>query len=191
MKSVPYVLLCVSCAILFPPPFRSRGGDTAAPKQEQVRTLRKQIDALQTAKDVGGLRKLAAQAKAEWLPTKNAEYYPVILDLCVALNSTAPTPEGYEAMRGLAVSVFDSPGEKPPQIMGRLCLLLQGDPDYSRGQLRGEAWVTERRTRTQRWFTVWKSIREQLAALPEPSGPHYMNVSPPEETGLPNGVGPE
>jgi hypothetical protein len=191
MKSVPYVLLCVSCAILFPPSSSGKDGETAAPQQAQVRALRKQIDALQAAKDVDGLRKLAAEAKTEWLPAKNAEYYPVILDLCVALNSTAPTPEGYEAMRGLAVSVIDSPGEKPPQILGKLCLLLQGDPDYSRGQLRGEAWITERRRRTERWFTVWKSIREQLAALPEPSGPLNINVSPPVETGLPSGVGPE
>ncbi|HEY7154340.1 MAG TPA: hypothetical protein VH575_10320 [Gemmataceae bacterium] len=145
------------------------------------------------ANDLNSLRQLVTEAKTKWLAdvTKGAEYYPVILELCLAVNSMASTrPELYDAMRDLAVSVIDSPNKKSPELTGKLLLLLQGDPEYSRGQLRGERWVEERHTRTKRWLNVWKTIREQFAALPEPSGPFYMNVTPPAETRLPNGVAP-
>jgi hypothetical protein len=160
------------------------------PQPEHIRELRKRVNTLRAANDLAGLCQLAAEAKDKWLPTKSAEYYPVILELCLALNSMAPTkPEAYEAMRDLAVAAIDSPGEKPGEVTGKILLLLQGDPDYSRGQLKGEAWVKERQVRAGRWLKVWKVMREQLAAMPEP-GPRYPRVSPPPETRLPEGVPP-
>lgn len=189
MKCVLCGLLCLVGWIFFQPPSRSEGAKATPPQQEEIGALLKRIGALRATKNLAGLRQLVTEAKTEWLLAKGGEYYPVILELCLALNSTT-RPELYEAMRDLAVSVIDSPREKPPEITGRLLLLLQGDPEYSRGQLRGEKWGKERHTRTERWLRVWKLIREHLAALPEPAGPRYLHVSPPPETGLPDGVAP-
>lgn len=185
------MLPSLMCWILVQLPSQGQGESGATPQDEQIRGLRERITVLRTANDLAGLRRLVTEAKTVWLPTKNAAYYPVILNLCSALKSMAPShPDVYDAMRDLAVVAIDSSVEKSPDTAGKLLLLLQGDPEYSRGLLNGEEWAKERRTRTERWLKVWKSIHEQLAALPEPAGPRYVQVSPPPETGFPDGVAP-
>jgi len=144
-----------------------------------------------TAKDLIGIRLLTAELKTEWLKNKRPEYLPVIVDLGLAINSMASTRvDLHTSMHDLAVSVIDWPGEKPPEITMKLLLLLQNDPEYSSGMLKGDEWVKERQIRAERWLNVWKRIREQLAALPAPSEPFYFQVDPPAETHLPTGVAP-
>src|SRR5205823_5430153 len=101
---------CIVCLLFFQPPSRSEGGDMTTPQQDQIRVLRKQIDALRAAEDLVSLRQLAREAKPKWLLIKSPEYHRVILELCLALNSVAPTqPEVYDSMRDLALAVIDSP----------------------------------------------------------------------------------
>jgi hypothetical protein len=80
-------------------------GDTSKSPDRRISDRSKQIHALRVQKDVQGLQKLALEIKAEWLATKRIEYYPVIRDVCLALNSTRTTEPGIaEAIRDLAVA---------------------------------------------------------------------------------------
>ncbi|MBA4191792.1 MAG: hypothetical protein C0467_27755 [Planctomycetaceae bacterium] len=186
-----YLLLSTTSGMCLPLPFVNERGTVQTPQHDPIQALSKRIESLKVAKDVAGLRQLVKDAKNEWLPTKNAEYFPIILELCVAVNTTASLqPDAYKEMRELVISVIDSPDEKPAEIVGKLQLLLQGDPEYSRGELKDESWLKERRTRTERWLMVSKSIHTQFLAIPDPSGPRYFRVSPPPETGFPDGVSP-
>lgn len=167
----------------------AEGDVDQSPSAARVTELRKKIEALRAKNDVTGLRLLGAEVKAEWLAKKSPAYYPVILDVCLAMNSTRTTePEIDEAIRDLAVAAIDSPAEKPVAVVAKILLFLHGDYDYSTGQPAGAAWVKERQTRAERWLTVCTAARVQNAAMPKPTGPLVMHVSPPE--GLPSGVGP-
>ncbi len=163
----------------------AEGDVDQSPSAARVTELRKKIEALRAKKDVTGLRLLGAEVKAEWLAKKSPAYYPVILDVCLAMNSTRTTEPGIdEAIRDLAVAAIDSPAEKPVAVVAKLLLFLHGDSDY----LADTAWVKKRQTRAERWLTVCTAARVQNASMPKPSGPLVMHVSPPE--GLPTGVGP-
>lgn len=188
MKCVVIVLSLAASWHLFDSQSRSEGESVPKPRADHIREVRQQIDALRTAKDLAGLQQLARVAENEWLRTKDVDYYPAILELCTALRSTAPTSTAaYNAMRHLAVTAIDFPGEKPWDVAGKLVMLLQGDPEYSRGQLKGEEWVVERHARAERCLMVLRSIRNQLAAMPKP-GPFNLYADPP--MGFPVGVAP-
>jgi hypothetical protein len=165
------------------------GGGAKSLPDGRIAELRKQIASLRAKTDVKGLRQLGVEIKAEWLANKSPTHYQAILELCLAMSSTRTTEPGInESIRDLVVAAIDSPGEKPAQIVADLLLFLQGDIEYSSGQLHGEGWVKERRTRAERWLKVCKSIREQNAALPKPTGTVYLNLMAPE--GLRSGVAP-
>ena len=157
---------------------------------ERIAGFHKTIKLLRAKKDVKGLQKLGEEIKAEWSAKKSAALYPVILEVCVALNSARTTEPGVDQfIQELVVAAIDSPAEKPAEVVAKLLLFLESDFDYSSGKLAGAEWASERAVRAERWLKVCKSVREQNAALPKPSGEVQLNVSPPE--GLPSGVGPE
>src|ERR1700687_4325709 len=125
MKSIPYVLSCVLCGLFFQLPSWGGDGDMNTSQSEHIRALREKIEKLQAGRDLIGLRQLVTQAKDEWLKNKSADYYPVILELCLAVNSTAPTQQELcESMRDLAVSAIDSSDNKSPEITGRLLMVI-------------------------------------------------------------------
>jgi hypothetical protein len=166
------------------------GGGSKAPHAIRIAELRKQIAALRAKTDVKGLQQLGVEIKAEWLANKSPTHYQAILELTLAMSSTRTTEAGInESIRDLVVAAIDSPGEKPASIVAALLLFLQGDFEYSSGQLNGDDWVKERRTRAERWLKVCKSIREQNAALPKPTGTIYLNIAPPGGR-FPSGVDP-
>jgi hypothetical protein len=165
------------------------GGDAKSPPNVRIAELRKQIATLHAKPDVKGLQQLSGAIKAEWLANKSPTHYQAILELCLAISSTRTTEPGVnESIRDLVVAVIDSQGEKSSPIAADLLLFLQGDFEYSSGQLVGNDWVKERQTRAERWLKVCKSIREQNAAMPKPTGAVYVNLMAPE--GLPSGVAP-
>jgi hypothetical protein len=159
-----------------------------AVRQEKIRAIRTQIRNLRAKDDVAGLRQFVPEAKTKWLSEGQGDYLPAVLDLCVALNSiTSGQTEVIDIARDLAASAIDLPGEKPPELVCKFAAILQGDPDYSRGQLAGDAWRKERRVRVVRWLTVWQSLHQHVAALPAPTGPVYPRIDPPPEAGFPSG----
>jgi hypothetical protein len=185
LKMISWLLVLLFFQLALP----GDGGDVKSPAAGRIAELRKQIAALRAKTDVKGLQKLGVEIKAEWLANKSPTHYQAILELCLALSSTRTTEAGInESIRDLVVAAIDSPGEKPASIVADLLLFLQGDFEYSSGQLQGEDWVKERRTRAERWLKVCKSIREQNAAMPKPTGDVYINMMAPE--GLPSGVAP-
>jgi hypothetical protein len=161
-------------------------------KERSIVELTKLITAMREKGDVTALSRLVAEAKTEWLTKRKPGYSRVIYDLCSALNSKRTAESGIdELVSDLAISVIDAPGHEPPGAVARFLPFLLGDPEHASGRLQGDAWAKDRRVRAERWLKTWQSIRKQLAALPKSTGPFYINVSPPPETGLPSGVGPE
>lgn len=154
------------------------GGSVPSEYEKSIARFHAKVGELRAKKDVKGLQKLAAEIKAEWMPKKNAAYYPVILEVCVAMNSLRTTEPGIdESIRDLAVAAIDSPGEKLAYSTTRLLLFLLGDPDYSTGQLAGEKWTAERKIRAERFLKVWKIVREANAAFPAPVGEIQISVN--------------
>jgi hypothetical protein len=183
------VFLCLFALLFIQSASPGEGGD-AKSSNARIAELRKQIVTLRAKPDVKALQQLGVEIKAEWLAKKSPTHYRAILDLCLAISSTRTTePDVNELIRDLAVAAIDSPGEKPARVLAQLLLFLQGDFEYSSGELHGDDWAKERRTRAERWLKVCKSIREQNAALPKPTGEIYLNIAPPGGK-YPSGVDP-
>ncbi|HYH65283.1 MAG TPA: hypothetical protein VD866_11365, partial [Urbifossiella sp.] len=165
-RTAPMWLLGLSAAL-------SAATAAAAPPDRHDRTadgFRNMIAGLRTGNDLRGIQRVGEEVRAAWRATKSPAYYPAILDVCLAMNSTRTTEPGVnEAIGSLALEALDAPGEKPVGVTARLLLFLHGDPDYSTGKLTGEAWATERRKTAERWMRGWRSVRDQNAALPYPT----------------------
>jgi hypothetical protein len=184
------VILGLLLLLFIQPALPGEGGDAKSPHVVRIAELRKQIATLRAKPDVKGLQQLSGAIKAEWLANKSPTHYQAILELCLAISSTRTTEPGVnESIRDLVVVVIDSQGEKSSPIAADLLLFLQGDFEYSSGQLIGDDWVKERQTRAERWLKVCKSIREQNAAMPKPTGKTYLNIAPPGGQ-FPSGVDP-
>jgi hypothetical protein len=191
MRPLPRIA-CLFVLTLFAPAAAEGQRPAKSPLNRRIQDLHEHVKDLRAKADVPALKQLGADVKAEWLKAKSSEYFPVIFDICLALNSCRTAEPGIaQTIEDLALAALESPLERPLAISAHLLLFLTGDADYTNGRLRGDAWAQERRIRVERWLKVAKSARVQNAAAVKPKELPYMRVSPPAGTGLPDGAGPE
>jgi len=161
-----------------------------APEQRR-REFEDRIKALQERGTDADFQRLVEDVKVSWGPAKDADYFRTILKLCGALDSTgAAHPGRFDLARQLATTALDDPADKPIEVEVKLLLCLQSDPDYTKGELRGERWEAARPVRARRWLARWRTLKEQTAKAEAAGGPVTGNVMPPRKTGLPSGIDP-
>jgi hypothetical protein len=74
--------------------------------------------------------------------------------------------------------------QAPVEYQVRFLLLIQSDPDYSDGTLKGSKWSSERLLRVGRWLKTWGHLLNSKSALIDPGDLPLVSVEPPDGSGI-------
>jgi hypothetical protein len=150
------------------------------------------IKAAREKNDVAALLSLVDEIDGAWPGHKPPGYYRVVVDLCGGLTSTNPDKARIDLVRRLVVKSLDDATDQPIDAKVDLLRIVQGEPDYIDGNLRGEKWKAERQVRARRWLATWRQLKDEKSVwAKKKGGPVQVNVQTPPGTFLPGGVAPK
>lgn len=160
--------------------------------EQQFRSELARLDAPLRAKDLEGFVRAADEMEQTWGPG-GGEYYGRLM-----LNVSSLAVNGFDAEKVYALSqkyaaaALARADSFPLDLETKLLPFLA--MPLARGAAEGAGvaeWAKERKAKVGLWLRAWQRLERESDRNFDPEDRPSLNVTPPEETGLPAGVAPE
>ena len=150
------------------------------------------LDAYVRGGDLDEFVKAADWLKEKW-SSRDQEYYGrLMLNISNMLGNFFGAGRAWQLSQKYASDALARADCFSPNLETDIVRFLSLDlaPRFATGDVASE-WAKERRAKAKLWLHALRRIEQQTDVNFDFNDRAYLNVSPPEETGLPTGVGPE
>lgn len=150
------------------------------------------LDALIRANDFDGLVTAADQIENTWRKNGGQFYGRLMLEVSNSLaNSFSGTKrdELSQKYASLALAKADTLSLRLETML--LGFLTRDLAPRAAADAQGVSWAQERSSKTKLWLHAWSRLEKGINRNFDFSDRPFLNVRPPEETGLPAGAAPE
>jgi hypothetical protein len=159
-------------------------------KQEQYKSELAKLDALDRAKDLDGLIRVADDLEKRWGRPGGQYYGLLMLEISNLLENHFRGAGIFATSQKYVSNALAKSDSFPLWLETRLLRFLSRDVT-SADSSDPAPWSRERRTKVGFWLHAWGRLETQINRNFDFSDRPKLNVMPPKETGLPAGIVPE